>query len=1063
MGLEKVAHFVLEKINETDIKKMFAPQVYQRGVAYFKNDHVSDLSFDINNKVWTATVHGSHAYFVEVNLHNLKKGSIRAYCDCPAFDTYDTCKHIVAVLLSVSHNHLNQPAEIDYKMTNRFISAITSTQRSESEFLPNRIPMHVEYYLKWSFDRNLYLELRTGERRCFVVRNAYELLENVLNHEEHYFTKTFTYNPETHYFLQQDLELFEMLFAILKNEEIYVSYFMYPHHMSKNDKRSIVIPPLLFKQLLGKLIERDLTVELNQKIFKHIEVRQDELPFQFEITENEQEDLMLVMNDVAEASYFDLYDVLFSEGVFYYPNKEQIPIIKHITNLKSDHLRLPINNDQTDIFLAEVLPSLKKVGDVDISEKIAAEIIQVPLRAKLFLEANEDYIVGKLEYHYGKYQIDPFGTREQSDVMIIRDAESEQKIMNLIEHASFRYNGRELYINADESELYDFLYTILPMLDKHVELFLTSEVRDYIVEDEPITSTNVRMESSTNLLEIDFDIEGVDDDEINHILQSVIERKRYYRMKSGALLSLESEGFSSMQKLFSDLAIDKDDLTEGNIHLPAYRGIEIDELIDTKKDYDPAFKKLLNHLRSPEDQVYELPENLNATLRNYQKTGYKWFKSLSDYHLGGILADDMGLGKTLQTIAYILSEQATPDQPHLIVAPSSVVYNWKSEINRFAPDLEVAIMTGAPQDRLEKIKSLTDKDVWITSYATLRQDITYYNELYFQTLILDEAQFIKNYATKTSKAIREIKASRVFALSGTPIENSIDELWSIFQVVLPGLLPNQRAFNQLSHEKIMKLTKPFILRRLKENVLKELPEKIETTYVSELTKSQKELYVGYLRQLQQEAANSMQDSGFNKNRMKILAGITRLRQLCCHPSLFIENYEGESGKLEQLMETIRNSIANGKRMLIFSQFTAMHDIIIEKLQAEGIGYFYLHGGTPSEERVDMSNRFNDGEHHVFLISLRAGGTGLNLTGADTVILYDLWWNPAVEDQATGRAHRFGQKKVVQVIRLITEGTIEERIYELQQKKRELIDQVIQPGETMLSSLSEDDIREILNI
>lgn len=1042
---------------------MFAPEIYEQGVTYFKNDNVSDLSFDINNNVWTATVHGSSNHFVEVNLKNVEKGSIRAYCDCPAFDAHDTCKHIVAVLLGVSNNTLNKTPEVNYKTTNQFIDAITSTQRNESDFLPERVPMHVEYYLKWSYDRNLYIELKTGESRAFVVRNAHEFLENVLGNEEHYFTKTFTYSPELHYFLKQDLELFEMLFAILRNEEIYSGHSLHLYQTTGTDKRSIVVPSLLIKSLLEKLIERDFTVEINDKIFKHIQVVYDELPFQFEITKNETDDLILMMDDISEATYFNLYNLLFSRGIFYFPTKEQIPIIEQITDLGLEDQQLPINDEQTDIFLSEVLPSLKKVGGVDIAEKVAAEIIQVPLRAKLFLEVNEEYIVGKLEYHYGNYEIDPFGKREPSDVMIIRDAESEQKIMNLVEHASFKYNGHELYIDADENELYDFLYTILPLLDKHVELFLTSEVRDYIVEDEPMPSTNVRLESATNLLEIGFDIDGVDDDEINEILQSVIERKRYYRMKTGALLSLEGEGFSSMQQLFGDLNISKDDLTDGNINMPVYRGMEIDELIDTKKDYDPAFKKLLEHLKSPEEQEYELPDNLNASLRNYQKTGYKWFKSLSDYHLGGILADDMGLGKTLQTIAYILSENRKQNQPHLVVAPSSVIYNWKSEITRFAPDLTVAIMTGAPQERLNKVKQLTDVDVWITSYATLRQDVEFYKEINFQTLILDEAQFIKNYATKTSKAIRELKASRVFALSGTPIENSIGELWSIFQVVLPGLLPSQRQFNQLSHEKIIKLTKPFILRRLKEDVLKELPDKIETTYVSELTKDQKELYVGYLKQLQQEASSSMQENGFNKNRMKILAGITRLRQLCCHPSLFIENYEGKSGKLEQLMETIRNSIANGKRMLIFSQFTSMHEIIIKKLKAEGIDHFYLHGGTPSENRVDMSNRFNDGENDVFLISLRAGGTGLNLTGADTVILYDLWWNPAVEDQATGRAHRFGQKKVVQVIRMITEGTIEERIYELQQKKRELIDQVIQPGETMLSSLSEGDIREILNI
>lgn len=1040
---------------------MFPKPVFNRGFTYFKNDHVSDLLFDRNHHVWTATVHGTENYFVEVNLTNFENGSIRAYCDCPAFDTYDSCKHIVAVLLSVAARSTEKIQQVNYQTTSRFIDEITSTQRSEPEFLPKKVPMHVEYYCKWSYDRNLHLELKTGEQRCFVVRDVYAFLENVLSGNEHYFTKTFTYTPDIHYFLERDLELFELLFKVLRNEEIYSSYTFYPYQGKASDKRSVTIPPLLVSDLLEKLAERDFTVEINEESFKHIDIVRDRLPFQFSITKNEQEDLMLQMDDIAEGTYFDPYQVFFSQGTFYFPTKEQVPVLEKVTSFAKYHDQLPILQDQADVFLSEVLPSLKKVGNVEISQRVAAEIVQVPLRAKLFLEVQEDWIVGKLEYHYGNHQIDPFNGREENDIIIIRDVEKEQQIMGLIEYASFRYNGSDLYIEADEDGLYDFLYTILPILDEHVELFLTSEVRGFIVENEPMPSTSVRLESSSNLLEIGFNIDGVNDDEINQILNAVIEKKRYYRMQSGALLSLEGEEFSSMKQLFNDLEIKQPDLQDGHITMPVYRGTQIDELIDMPKSYDPSFRKLLNQLRSPEEQVYELPENLEASLRNYQQIGYQWFKSLSTYHLGGILADDMGLGKTLQSIAYMLSEPS--DNPHLIVAPSSVLYNWKNECHRFAPDLDVAVLTGTPAERKEKIKNFVDKDVWITSYATLRQDIELYREMTFQTMILDEAQFIKNYATKTSQAIRQVIATRRFALSGTPIENSIDELWAIFQVVLPGLMPSQRAFKQLSHEKIARLTKPFILRRLKEDVLKELPDKIESTHVSELTKDQKELYVGYLRQLQQDAADSMKEGGFQQNRMKILAGLTRLRQICCHPSLFIENYQGESGKLEQLLETVRNSIENGKRMLIFSQFTSMHEIIKDRLQQEGIDSFYLHGGTPSEERVQMSERFNDGENSVFLISLRAGGTGLNLTGADTVILYDLWWNPAVEDQATGRAHRFGQKKVVQVFRLITEGTIEEKIYDLQQKKRELIDQVIQPGETMLSSLSEEDIREILNI
>jgi SNF2 family DNA or RNA helicase len=477
------------------------------------------------------------------------------------------------------------------------------------------------------------------------------------------------------------------------------------------------------------------------------------------------------------------------------------------------------------------------------------------------------------------------------------------------------------------------------------------------------------------------------------------------------------------------------------------------------------FRTLINHLKNPEDIEYDIPDNLQATLREYQKTGFQWFKSLSYYQLGGILADDMGLGKTLQSISYILSVMNQEDRPKtfLVVAPASLVYNWKNEFTKFAPVIKTEVIIGAPNERRELLEKIDRTDVLITSYPTLRQDIDLYENRVFDTIFLDEAQAVKNPITKTAAAVRHIQASQKFALSGTPIENSLDELWSIFQVVLPGFFPSQQEFRRLPQEKISRMVRPFILRRMKKDVLKELPEKIETNHYSELTIPQKELYLAYLDKIQKEAVQSMEAEGFNKNRIKILAGLTRLRQLCCHPSLFIENYQGDSGKLEELIDIVKNAIESGKRLLIFSQFSSMLKMIDRRMKLEGIQNFYLDGQTPSKDRLQMADQFNSGEKDVFLISLKAGGTGLNLTGADTVILYDLWWNPAVEEQAAGRAHRIGQKKVVQVIRLIARGTIEEKIYELQQKKKELIEKIVQPGETMLTSLSESDIRELLSI
>lgn len=1048
------------------MQRLFPSQVYERGLDYFHQGRVTELLYDINFHVWTATVYGSESYFVEVNTKRLPHELSDAYCDCPAFRTYNQCKHIVAVLFAIGKRHKEQGVgrQVDrFQTTKDLIQSITDIQQQKraTSLSINRTPLQVEYICKWAYNDTLFLELKVGEKRRLVVKEMHEFLQDVFQEREHYFTKTFTYNPELHYFSPEDLELFELIMSIVRNERLYDGHSLYRYQSHISEGRSISISPLLAKPLLKKLVDRDFAVDTERDVFHDIKIVEDDLPFEFKLEKNDKSELGLAIKGMQDAIYFANYELLFENGTFYFPKKDQVSLLEQVSKLSRDNANLPIPADQADVFLSEVVPSLKKVGDVQISESVASEIIQVPLKAKLYIDLKADWITGKLEYHYGAYEVDPFNGRKEEDVLIIRDVEKEQQIMQLVEHANFHFNGKELYIDADEEVMYEFLYDVLPMFESYVELFLTSDIRKFFMENEPIPSTSVRLESSNNLLEIGFSIDGIEDNEINQILSAVLEKKRYYRMDSGALISLEGDEFTSIQELMSELDLKKTDLQDGSVQLPAFRGAQVDALIDTKKNYDPTFRKLLNHLKSPEEQVYEIPENLHASLRNYQETGFQWFKSLSNYHLGGILADDMGLGKTIQSIAYLLSLKQ--DLPHLIVAPSSVLYNWKNECEKFAPDLRVRVIAGSPTERMAMIDPKTDDDVWITSYATLRQDIALYQDITFHSLILDEAQYIKNYATKTSQAMREIKAGHRFALSGTPIENSIDELWAIFQVILPGLMPSQRNFKQLSHSKIAMLTKPFILRRLKSDVLKELPDKIESVHVSELTKQQKELYVGYLRELQQETAQSLSSQDFNKNRMKILAGLTRLRQLCCHPSLFIENYEGKSGKLEQLMETVNNAVDSGKRMLIFSQFTSMHDIIKKKLEEDGIDYFYLHGQTPSQERVQMSERFNNGEKSVFLISLKAGGTGLNLTGADTVILYDLWWNPAVEDQATGRAHRFGQKKVVQVIRMVTKGTIEDKIYALQQKKRELIDQVIQPGEQMLSSLSEQDIRELLSI
>ena len=484
---------------------------------------------------------------------------------------------------------------------------------------------------------------------------------------------------------------------------------------------------------------------------------------------------------------------------------------------------------------------------------------------------------------------------------------------------------------------------------------------------------------------------------------------------------------------------------------------------------------MVQNIREPEDMEFEIPEGLEQVLRDYQKIGFKWLKTLSYYGLGGILADDMGLGKTLQVITFVLSEKPKGLGPSLVIAPTSLLYNWKDEVEKFVSHMKITVVSGSQKTRQEQMQDIQDSDIIITSYPLIRRDIDIYQEIDFAYCFIDEAQHIKNPATINAKSVKQIKAKGYFALTGTPIENSLTELWSIFDFVMPGYLLAHTKFVQKYENPIAKNQdsgalkelgrhiRPFVLRRMKKDVLKELPEKIETRMSAEMTPEQKKIYVAYLQKARGEIAQEIAANGFEKSQIKILAALTRLRQLCCHPSLFIDNFEGDSGKILLLQEIMEDALDSGHRILLFSQFTSMLGIIKQNLEKQNIEHFYLDGSTKAEERSEMVKAFNNGSAKMFLISLKAGGTGLNLTGADMVIHYDPWWNPAVEDQATDRAYRIGQKNMVQVMKLITKGTIEEKIYELQQKKKKLIDSVIQPGETLLTKMKQEDIMQLFEL
>ena len=546
---------------------------------------------------------------------------------------------------------------------------------------------------------------------------------------------------------------------------------------------------------------------------------------------------------------------------------------------------------------------------------------------------------------------------------------------------------------------------------------------------------------SGGLLDLNITTDDVSGKELLDILKNYQLKKKYYRLKNGEFVDLQEQNLEMLAELMKTLQLSPKEFVKGKMHIPAYRTLYLDQMLENNESIysnrDRHFREIVKGFKTIKDADFEEPESLSGIMRNYQKNGYKWLRTLEAWKFGGILADDMGLGKTLQVIAVLLAaKEEKQSGTSLVVAPAR------------------------------------NADVLVTSYDLLKRDIDQYDQKEFLYEIIDEAQYIKNHTTAAAKAVKVVNSRIRYALTGTPIENRLSELWSIFDYLMPGFLYGYDTFkkemetpivkngDEAAMARLQKMVSPFILRRLKEDVLKDLPEKLEEIRYVKFEDTQQKLYDAQVLHMKEKLAS--QDEGeFNKNKLWILAELTKLRQICCSPSLCFENYRGESAKADACMQLIQSAIDGGHRMLLFSQFTSMLAILQDKLEKEGIEYFIITGETSKPKRQELVKKFNAGKTPVFLISLKAGGVGLNLTGADVVIHYDPWWNLAVQNQATDRAHRIGQTKKVTVYKLIARNTIEEKIQKLQETKRDLAEQIIGGEMGQLGSMSREDLLELL--
>ncbi|MEH7177020.1 DEAD/DEAH box helicase [Neobacillus vireti] len=1056
---------------------------FKRGDSFYR---AGKVSFDYYSPIrCVASVKGTEDFYVTVNIE--ETGTLRTSCSCPTLMSVKTeCQHIAAVLLAL-YEHQQQGttpvvttgSQMDsaakQELTKGLLTIFTDQPKRSSGHqlhFENRKVLGAAFLCK-------PVEIRKGiellgiqmEIDYVKVNNIRDFLIGIKEGHSSILADTFTFDPNQHCFQKETNDVIMQLSTVLQDEKAYVSAM--PETLENTfTSDQLLIPPSSWEQLLPLLVKSPaVNVEFEGETYTGLDLTEKLLPLKFVFATSGTKGYHLRIKGLNHLLVLESYHFVLYKGKFI---RMQESDCKRLAGLKrmldnSNTNQIEIPHDQMDYFLEKVVPGLKKLGEVELPYNVTDRYKKTPLIAKLYLDRVKNRLLAGLEFHYENIVINPLDNpREQKKgPILIRDLEKENQILALMEESAFAHTDSGYYLHNEELE-YDFLYHVVPKLQKLVQIYATTSVRNRIFRENTIPKIRVKVKKErTNWLEFKFEMDGIPEKQIKEVLAALEEKRKYYRLRNGSLLSLETREFEEINRFLQAVPVQAEDL-EAGLNMPIVRGMK---LIDSVEDNDTftleeSFRQFLETIGNPGRMEFEVPELLAPALRDYQVHGYKWMKTLASYGFGGILADDMGLGKTVQSIAFILSELQIIRKrklPILIVCPSSLTYNWLSEIKKFAPVLRAVIVDGSREERQVKQKEEGVADVVITSYPLLRKDIAWFEKQTYHTVFFDEAQAFKNPITQTARAVKRIKADHRFALTGTPVENSLEELWSIFHVIFPELFQGLKEYSHLTRKKIARRVRPFLLRRLKEDVLLELPEKIESIDLVELLPEQKKLYAAYLAKLRHDTLKHLDKDTLRKNKIKILAGLTRLRQICCHPLLFVNGYKGSSAKFDQLLQIIEESKQAGRRVLIFSQFTKMLELIGREMAVQGLPFFYLDGQTPSEERLELTNRFNAGERNLFLISLKAGGTGLNLTGADTVILYDLWWNPAVEEQAADRAHRMGQTNIVQVIKMVTRGTIEEKMNELQEKKRELIEEIIDPSEKGNSTLTEEDIREILMI
>ena len=1107
---ENIYFDLINQISEDEIKKVDSLKVTDVKASYDNKDNFELKSIVDGNKTFIKVAEG--------DLENFT-------CECDEYkETYSVCKHIIASVKEFisnekyikeyeSNNSSEDQIDIKdikfskekYKEYNQLIKAFynlvlnqdqTKKENTDEIFQNIKPIIHIEPKIIYSrINETLKLEVKIGETQMYKIKSFPAFYDRFINKEEYKYGSKLSFVHDKNIFLEEDRGLLDFILnyaEIVKYANESATSNGYEYYTNKLGEDIITISNSGLDNLFE--IEKDKVVAM-----------EDEDGTKNVLLVPKNPDVKLIIKNLNDGEYalstnIDVYKYVLLKGKKYTyflldkklyrcTKKYEDTVIKILDLFRKNftkEIKIPVQ--ELSNFFSAVEPNIKdslEIADEDYEE--IKKYIPRQLSAKLFLDYdNRNNILADVRFIYDDNEFNPLNPKEGKN-LISRNMIQESKLLNMLLNSGFLINKNDnKLILLNEADIYNFLSNEIEIYMKNFEVLATETFKSKEIKKSEGSSLGVKIEN--NLLDIDLENLKFDLSELQEIMKKYKEKKKYYRLKDGNFIDLENNDIIEfIDDVTENIDIDysRIDFKNKDLKLPMYRSLYLDKILEKFDpmyvNKDESFKELTDSIVGNDlSEDDDLPKGLDAKFRNYQKVGYNWLRTLDKYSLGGILADDMGLGKTLQSIAVITKyvEDNKDPKPTLIVAPSSLSLNWKAEFDKFAKKVKVEVINGAFEDRLKIIKNIKKYNVVITSYELLKRDLEEYEkeDVEFKYIFADEAQYIKNNNTKNAKAIKKIKAETRFALTGTPIENSLSELWSIFDFIMPGYLFSYKKFKELYEipitraedgesdiviSKLKKLIEPFVLRRIKKEVLQELPDKMITVLNSEMTDEQRDIYMSYLARAKKNAMEEIKEKGIEKSQIKILALLTRLRQICCHPGLFIENYNEESGKLNQCVEIIKDAIEAGHKILLFSGYTSMFGYIEEELKKENIKYLKFTGQTKVSERLSLVDEFNNNDDvKLFLISLKAGGTGINLTGADMVIHYDPWWNLSAENQATDRTYRIGQKKNVQVYKLITKNSIEEKIYELQNRKEALIDNMLSNNQTFISKLSKEEIMSL---